>query len=219
MRAGVTPRRARSRRGSGEELRAEILAAATALLLGAETSSEVSTRAVAEAVGVSVMSIYHHFVDKQALLDAVAREVFTELDRVMESAAASSDDPLEALCAQASAYVQFALDHPAPYRYATMERPRCDGRASPLDNLTASMCTRFETAVTRCLAADALSPDGAPTIALDVWTALHGAATLLIAHASLPCDATVADRILRSAIGQAAVLSPTIDGGGLSPGR
>ncbi len=46
-----------------------------------ETGSEdaVSIRAVAQRVGVSAPSIYLHFADKRALIDAVCEEVFEAL--------------------------------------------------------------------------------------------------------------------------------------------
>jgi len=96
-----------------------MLSAASRLLTNAGSISEVSTRAVADAVGVSPMAIYLHFADKQALLDAVVAGVVAELDDVMRSAAGDADDPLAALCAEVSAYVQFAVERPTHYRYAT----------------------------------------------------------------------------------------------------
>jgi AcrR family transcriptional regulator len=79
-RPGTRPHRTRSRRGSGDRPRAEMVAAAKTLSATADAATDASTRAVADAVGVSAMSIYLHLADKQALLDAAVGDVFAELD-------------------------------------------------------------------------------------------------------------------------------------------
>ncbi|NED65050.1 helix-turn-helix transcriptional regulator, partial [Streptomyces sp. SID10244] len=71
-----TTKRTRSPRGSGELLAEEIIASATALLLEEGDDAAVSIRAVAGRVGVTPPSIYLHFADKDALLDAVCARYF-----------------------------------------------------------------------------------------------------------------------------------------------
>jgi AcrR family transcriptional regulator len=108
----VSARRKRASRGSGELLREEIIAATKDLLAEAASSDAVSIRAVADAVGVTPPSIYLHFADKDALIDAVVADVFNELDTAMLAAGAATDKPLDRLCAFGLAYVTFALEHP-----------------------------------------------------------------------------------------------------------
>jgi AcrR family transcriptional regulator len=69
-------KRRRAARGSGEQLREEILNAATDLLLETGHAKDVSIRSVAQRVGVTPPSIYLHFADKDALLDAVCGRYF-----------------------------------------------------------------------------------------------------------------------------------------------
>src|SRR6185295_14050813 len=64
-------KRRRAPRGSGDQLRDEILDATTGLLLETGHAKAVSIRSVAQRVGVTPPSIYLHFADKEALLDAV----------------------------------------------------------------------------------------------------------------------------------------------------
>src|SRR4051812_49659681 len=87
------PRRPRRRasRGSGEQLRAEIVAATKDLLAGGASAESVSIRAVADAVGVTSPSIYLHFADKDALIEAVVADVFHALDAAMLAAAAEQE--------------------------------------------------------------------------------------------------------------------------------
>jgi AcrR family transcriptional regulator len=116
-------KRRRAPRGSGDQLREEILDATTDLLLETGHAKAVSIRAVAHRVGVTPPSIYLHFADKDALLDAVCARYFERLDVVMQRLAADQPTTIERLRAQGMAYVRFALDNPELYRIATMGDP------------------------------------------------------------------------------------------------
>ena len=85
-------RRRRAPRGFGEQLRDEILDAATELLLETGHAKAVSIRSVAQRVGVTPPSIYLHFTDKDALLDAVCARYFEKLDEEMQRAAVGQTD-------------------------------------------------------------------------------------------------------------------------------
>ena len=67
----VPVRRSRSRRGQGEQLRDEILAAAERILIETNDQTALSIRAIAAAVGVTPPSIYLHFADRNDLVFAV----------------------------------------------------------------------------------------------------------------------------------------------------
>ena len=113
-------RRRRAPRGSGDLLRDEILDAATQLLLDTGHAKAVSIRSVAERVGVTPPSIYLHFQDKDALLDAVCARYFEKLDEEMQRVSAVQSSTVEVLRAQGLAYVRFATENPELYRIATM---------------------------------------------------------------------------------------------------
>ena len=83
-------KRRRAPRGSGEQLRDEILDATTELLLETGHAKAVSIRSVAQRVGVTPPSIYLHFADKDALLDAVCARYFEKLDEEMQRVASRS---------------------------------------------------------------------------------------------------------------------------------
>ncbi len=124
--AAANLRRRRAPRGSGDRLREEILDAATALLLKTGHAKAVSIRSVAQYVGVTPPSIYLHFEDKDALLDAVCARYFAKLDAEMQQAAAGQPSTVDVLRAQALAYVRFAAETPELYRLATMGEWRSD---------------------------------------------------------------------------------------------
>jgi AcrR family transcriptional regulator len=114
--------RPRSRRGEGDRLREEILAAAEGLLMETASEDAVSIRAVANAVGVTPPSIYRHFADKDMLLLEVCRHSFTEFTGAMEEALADGADAEEQMAALARAYLRYARDFPEHYRLMFMAR-------------------------------------------------------------------------------------------------
>ncbi len=200
-------RRKRARRGSGEELRAEIVAAAKDLLAQSASADAMSIRSVADAVGVTTPSIYLHFADKNALLSAVVVDVFAELDTAMLAAGAEADSPLGRLRAFGLAYVRFAVEHPEHYRIATMDPcPKPDIAVD--DVLASSAFTHFNATVVECIAAGIFVGDDPLPITFDLWAAAHGIAALMIAKPYLPWGdrEAVTDRVLCSAaLGHAAM--------------
>ncbi|MDV3124297.1 TetR/AcrR family transcriptional regulator [Mycobacterium sp. 21AC1] len=191
-------KRRRAPRGSGEQLREEILDAATGLLLETGHAKAVSIRSVAKRVGVTSPSIYLHFADKDALLDAVCARYFEKLDEEMQRAATGQSSAIDVLHAQGLAYVSFARRTPELYRIATMGDPRPGSDVDTTLNSAAfvHMCTSI-----KALIAEGIYPPGDPTsLALELWTAAHGVAAMLIAKPYLPWgDAEAfADRVLRA---------------------
>jgi AcrR family transcriptional regulator len=149
-----------------------------------ETGEEdaVSLRAVAQRVGVSVPSIYLHFADKQALLDAVCEEVFAALDAQMQAASAGAPDPFEGLRLQGIAYVRFALANPEHYRIVLMRKHLENGA----DLLMASAAfEHFVASVQECVDAGVFEGE-ADALALRLWAAAHGIAALLVAKPYFP---------------------------------
>jgi AcrR family transcriptional regulator len=185
----ASPRRARARRGEGQRLREEILAAATRLL--AETGNEeaVSIRAVAEAVGVTPPSIYLHFADKTELIFAVCEEQFRKLDAEMAVAEAGVDDPVEALRRRGQAYVRFGLRNAEAYRVLFMYKNYVPEGIDHQDLRRSDTFNHLVEAVQRCLDAGALRPGDPLQIAVGLWVLVHGITSLLIAAPSFPWPA------------------------------
>ncbi len=196
--------RRRASRGSGEQLRAEIVAATKDLLAASANSEAVSIRAVADAVGVTSPSIYLHFADKDALIEAVVADVFAELDAVMVAAGQVHGAPLDRLCAFGMAYVQFAIEHPEHYRIATMELhgPYERAEAGALDHILAdSAFTHFMATVSDCMDAGVFAAGDPIPVTLELWSAAHGIASLMIAKPFLPWGDKLqtANHVLRAA--------------------
>jgi AcrR family transcriptional regulator len=202
-RVGASGRRRRAPRGLGDQLRDEILDAATELMLETGNAKAVSIRSVAQRVGVTPPSIYLHFADKDALLDAVCARYFEKLDEEMERATVGRDTTLDVLRAQGLAYVRFALQTPALYRIATMGEGR---PGSDVDvTLASSAFQHMSVSVERMMDEGFFAREDPTTVALEMWTAAHGVAALLIAKPYLPWGDVeeFTDRVLRAVcIGQ-----------------
>lgn len=87
--------------------------------LNAVGVEHLSLRAVAAAVGVSPSAAYHHFADKDSLIDAVKDRGFEQLDSYIEmsisSERAHASDTVMArriMTTGAIAYINFAVDYP-----------------------------------------------------------------------------------------------------------
>jgi AcrR family transcriptional regulator len=183
----ATPRRARSRRGEGERLREEILAAAERLLLETGSEEAVSIRAVAAAVGVTAPSIYRHFEDKNHLLFEVCGQQMARLGGHLRAAMAEVDDPVLALGMMGAAYVRFGVEHPEHYRIMFMGRsdltPEQYADELLLDTSPFAMLVQT---VTRAVEAGTTRHDDPLRIALVLWSAVHGLTSLLVAKPNLP---------------------------------
>jgi AcrR family transcriptional regulator len=179
-------------------LRAEILDATTELLLETGNAKAVSIRSVAQRVGVTSPSIYLHFEDKDALLDAVCGRYFEKLDEEMQRVAVDQPSTIDVLRAQGLAYVRFALKTPELYRIAMMGESQQGSDVDMALNTSAfvHMCNTVES-----LMGEGIYPQGDPTAkALELWTVGHGVAALMISRPYLPWgDADeFADRVMRS---------------------
>jgi AcrR family transcriptional regulator len=198
MTATPVTRRRRAARGAGDLLRDEILDAATDLLLETGHAKAVSIRGVAQRVGVTPPSIYLHFEDKDALLDAVCARYFEKLDEQMQRAAVGQPSTLDVLRAQGLAYVRFAIATPELYRIATM------GQGTPGSDLDATLATsafvHMRDAVQTLMDEGVYAPDDPTTAALELWSAGHGVAALMIAKPYLPFGDVdeFTDRVLRA---------------------
>jgi AcrR family transcriptional regulator len=182
----VATRRARARKGEGELLRDEIVAATEALLVETGDASAVSVRAIADAVGVTPPSIYLHFADKRELLYAVSEAHFTALDQWIEAAVAGATDPVDALARRAKAYVEFGVENPEHYRILFMLRPDDVPEGSAGRLLGSGPFGHLVEAVERAMVAGAIPAGDAHLIATGLWAVVHGVTSLLIAKPDFP---------------------------------
>ena len=193
------PRR-NNRRGEGQRLREELLAAADAIVTETGDASALSLRSVAARAGVAATSVYLHFADIDALKAALAQRCFAEFAAARDQAAAGAADPAATLIAGCQAYVRYALDHPGQYRLmfspdlptlSTGPTAQIDGSGSepaqPEASPSNSAFDGLVNSIQRCQHADLASTDTNPTrLAVLLWTALHGQASLRMNRPDFP---------------------------------
>lgn len=85
-------------------------------ILEKDGPAALSLRAVAREAGVSPAAPYHHFKDKNDLMEAVAHEGWVAMDNALLEARAAATDAKERMTGLGVAYVRFARDNPALYR-------------------------------------------------------------------------------------------------------
>ncbi|MCK5881658.1 MAG: TetR/AcrR family transcriptional regulator [Sinobacterium sp.] len=98
------------------DLRQSLLLAAVQMIDDAGVES-LSMRKLADAVNVSRTALYHHFDGKQALLSAIAEEGFVRQRQILQAAILDAEGlaAKELLQRYISAYINFAVQHPAYY--------------------------------------------------------------------------------------------------------
>jgi AcrR family transcriptional regulator len=105
----------------------ERIIAAAAGLLGGGGLEAVSTRAVCEAAGVRAPTLYHHFGDKEGLLEAVVADGFARYLAAKRGVPAS-DDPIANLKRGWDEHVAFGVANAAVY---ALMFPSIDSRHLP----------------------------------------------------------------------------------------
>lgn len=99
---------------AGGDVRTRLMHAAGDLLVSS-ADGQISTREICAGAGVTAPTLYHHFSDKHALLDAVVLEGFTRyLDG--KRAVVWSGDVLEDFRRGWDMHVSFGCEHPAHHR-------------------------------------------------------------------------------------------------------
>ncbi|HET6857728.1 MAG TPA: TetR/AcrR family transcriptional regulator [Streptomyces sp.] len=175
-----TPARPRNRRGQGLRLREDILRAATALIVRTGTDQTITLRSVAREVGVSAPSIYAHFNDRDAIVEAVVLEAIAQLHESVASAVAAHDDPVDGLLAGCAAYVDFGTREPALYR-VLFDWARPKPQATGDDVSETRGLDAFQTLVDNleaCVRAGRSTSTDPFGDAVALWTALHGQVSL-----------------------------------------
>lgn len=137
-------------------------------------AAALNLRALARGLGVTHPAAYRHFKDKNALLEAVAEEGFVELAERLRAGGAGQPGREAQLKRIATAYVEFAVEHPELTRVMFALIPA----AVRMQNENLYAASKLAYAVLR---------ENVPTTAGDetvssavVWAMFHGLAKLTI---------------------------------------
>jgi AcrR family transcriptional regulator len=185
---GAAGARVRNRWGQGERLRAEILAAAGQLLGELGTVDGLTLRGVARRAGIAPASIYTHFADRAALIDAL---LVCEHERVaglmLRAGAAANPDMVRA---QLYAFCRYSLASPGHYRlmFGAHGGPRTPMLRTLVEQLGATLAA--------CEGSGARLRLPADRAAIVLLVAAHG--RVAISHAQAEADAGEdEERVLR----------------------
>jgi AcrR family transcriptional regulator len=143
--------------------------------LFAERGAEgVTMRELAAEVGVSPMTPYRYFKDKDAILAAVRARAFDRHAEALEAAyAATGSDPTARPSALADAYVRFAEENPEAYKLMFDVRQPSAGDYPELVRAGARSYRTMTLQLSEKAAAGSLSGDP-EKIGQMYWAALHG---------------------------------------------
>ncbi len=164
-----------------------------ALHLFAERGAgNVTTRQIAQAVGISQPSLYAHFTSADAIADELCVRAFDALHTRFAAMLAGVDDPWQRVEALGRAYIEFGLDHPDMYRIAFMPtRPNQPPPGVTFDLATtdpglAAGLRAFAALRDPIVAIRGRDDDQVAVIAQAIWAAVHGLTALLICKPYFP---------------------------------
>jgi AcrR family transcriptional regulator len=198
---GIITMTATERRIRGkQELRKKILDSARDLFV-ARGYDGVTLRGIADAIEYAPGTIYSHFKDKDALIQALCLADFEAFETNFPRATLPAD-PLDAIREIGKAYIQFALSHPNHYRLMFMNRIPVEPPPEALEKRgdpARDGYALLRQTVQRAIDADRFrhefrDPD---LLAQTLWAGVHGMASLEIAmgvdpwHSWAPIEARV----------------------------
>jgi len=185
--SSTRPARERNRRGQGDRLREDLIAAATAMV-EEDHGAPLSLRSVARRVGIAATSVYLHFPNLDQLLAAVVARSFAELTATTANAAKGAKDPADELRRRCRAYCHFGLDHPNLYQLIFQtELPQATLGDNPADTPGLRAFDNLVAAIDRALEAGLAPPHDDPVrLATLIWTADHGIVLARIARPTFP---------------------------------
>lgn len=147
-------------------------------ILEREGPDAVSMRRVAQAVGITPMAIYHHFPNREALLNFVVDREFEKFLGYIE--ARPRRGPVESrLLGSMDSYISYAFDRPRIFDYV-FSQPRPNARRYPDDFRARRSPTLNPIAdlVAQAMESGYLRRDDVWEIALELWAHTHGYVTL-----------------------------------------
>jgi AcrR family transcriptional regulator len=171
--------RARELEKGAGDLRERVLEASVKLI-EEEGLSALSMREVARRAGVSHQAPYNHFVDREAILGAIAEQGFVMLGNAMARAREGEKPAWRAIEDCGRAYVEFACTNPAHFR--VMFRPElvdienCPSAKAEGDRAFTVIVEVMHEAVRQGLPA-VPSEEALVTMA---WSLAHGLACLIL---------------------------------------
>jgi AcrR family transcriptional regulator len=168
------------------ETRQRILDAARELFVS-DGVEATTMRAIAARIEYTPTAIYHHFKDKDALLEELCLVDFLSLATAMQRIG-RIEDPVERVRRMGMAYADFAIENQSQYRFMFMTARHQPGekalktKGNPEQDAYAFLLTSLAEAI----AENRFRPEysDAEELAQMYWGSLHGVLALWITHCS-----------------------------------
>ena len=143
-------------------------------VLEAEGAPAVTMRRIAREVGVTPMALYHHYRNRENLLDAVVNKEFDQLADFFRRATRQRAFEPQMIHIM-DGYVDYALAHPRIFDYV-FSSPRPGARRYPRDFRARRSPTLniLADAVKTLMRSNHLKSDNAWEIAMQLWAHVHG---------------------------------------------
>lgn len=152
---------------------------AAATLHAKNGMKDISVRAIAEAAGVSVGTIYSHFGNLSDLMQSLWKQPARKLIQDLIDIAAAEPDPIVRLKEMFTSYVRFAHDNWSVYRGAFMY-VRPEGHQPPprIELDKDKMFSLLERAIQEGQEQHLIRSGEPEEIAQTLWSGIHGALAL-----------------------------------------
>jgi AcrR family transcriptional regulator len=171
---GIAERKEREK----EDVRRRILEAAHDLF---ETQGyeHVTMRAVADAIEYSPTTIYHHFANKDALVEALCFADFEKLSQAMGDRPLP-ENPIDRIRTLGHAYATFAVANPNHYRFMFMTGGDWKKHANEENTPPAKSYAFLRDAVENAMDQGHFEKGDVDLVAQILWSGIHGVVSLII---------------------------------------
>ena len=177
------------------------LCAAAERLFAEKGPDAVTMRQLSAELGVSPMTPYRYFEDKDDILAAVRTSGFTRFAEALEAARATGTDARTRGEAVGEAYVRFALEHPHSYKLMfDLNQPNVEKYPELIaagQRARATMTDHVKDSITA-----GLFTGDPETIGMMFWAAVHGVVVLQLAGFMPPGKARDLYHALNATLGR-----------------
>ncbi len=194
-----------------EPLTRHVIVATARAEVEAEGAGPLSLRGVARSLGVSAPALYDHVDSKSDLLRAIAEGGYADLALCFESSRGLG--PLEAMVENARQYFAFAMAHRE--LFSLMFRYRPAAIVLSTDNELAGATQAFDASLAHIVAAldmGLLEPGDPLEVALVMWSAVHGVATVCLLAPELNTDGRLLDQVIHAVLRGMGASAPPVGG-------
>ncbi|MEO6989825.1 MAG: TetR/AcrR family transcriptional regulator [Aquihabitans sp.] len=161
-------------------LQREAIIANTRALISEDGLDQLTLRRLASRLGVTAPALYGHFEDKADLLRALAEDEFSCLQSRFD--AIEADDPLDRIRALNRAYANQARENPELFRVMFLFAPDLGDASGLPQGVELPAATKVfgaaAEAVVAAIDSGAIEAADPLLVALTLWSAVHGVATV-----------------------------------------